>query len=161
MSSTARFAARDAGMMVELGKALGRLVAPGDVIVLAGDLGAGKTTLVKGLAEGMGIVEHVTSPSFTFVQAYAGETELVHIDLYRIEEERGLDDLGLGDVLYGSGVVAVEWGDRSPGLFRPGALWVAITYGDVGADGTRVIDVRTEGVRAAELLTAWVAACAA
>lgn len=179
MSGTARFVARGAAKTIELGRALGRLVEPGDVTVLAGDLGAGKTTLVKGLAEGMGIVEHVTSPSFTFVQVYPGETELVHIDLYRIEDERGLDDLGLGDVLYGPGVAAVEWGDRFAWLFVPGALFVTITYTEVGAspdadadadagtgqgaedgDGARVIEARAEGERAAELLEGWVAACA-
>lgn len=183
MSRMERFVARDAARTIELGRALGRLVEPGDVIVLAGDLGAGKTTLVKGLAEGMGIVEHVTSPSFTFVQVYPGEIELVHVDLYRIDQERGLEDLGLGDVLYGPGVAAVEWGDRFPGLFGPGALFVTMTYSDErtgectgsaggaeaetgdgaaeDAGGERVLEVRAEGERAAELLEGWAAACAA
>lgn len=182
MSRMERFVARDAARTIELGRALGRLVEPGDVIVLAGDLGAGKTTLVKGLAEGMGIVEHVTSPSFTFVHVYTGEIELVHVDLYRIEEERGLEDLGLGDVLYGWGVAAVEWGDRFPGLFGPGALFVTMTYSDdrteadarspTGAEvemaraakdagGERVVEARAQGERARELLEGWAAACAA
>jgi tRNA threonylcarbamoyladenosine biosynthesis protein TsaE len=171
VSRTARFVARDAAGTIELGRALGRLVEAGDVIVLAGDLGSGKTTLVKGLAEGMGVVGHVTSPSFALVQVYPGETELAHIDLYRIEDDRGLDDLGLGDVLYGPGVAAVEWGDRFAWLFAPGALFVTITYveEDVGQragpaaegpEGARAIEPRAEGERAAELLEGWVAACA-
>lgn len=84
----------------------------GDVILLYGDLGAGKTAFVKGLARGLGApVEEVSSPTFTIVQEYSGRLPLYHVDLYRLEPVE-VDDLGLDELVSGQGVVAIEWAER-------------------------------------------------
>ena len=88
----------------------GRLVA-GDLLLLVGELGAGKTTFVRGLARGLGIRGDVMSPTFQLVRIYPGERPLAHVDLYRIERTGELEELGLVD-LFEECVVVVEWGDR-------------------------------------------------
>lgn len=95
-----------------LGRALGKLVRPGDIIILSGELGAGKTTLVQGLAQGLGVKGAVTSPSFTLIQEYQGCYPLYHIDLYRLEDPEEIWDLGLEEYLFGAGITVVEWGER-------------------------------------------------
>lgn len=86
---------------------LALLVSPGDVITLEGQLGVGKTAFTKALAEGMGITEHVTSPTFTIVKEYAGEIPLFHMDAYRLEDSE--DDIGFDDYFYGDGLTVIEW----------------------------------------------------
>ena len=83
----------------------------GDLLLLVGELGAGKTTLGRGLARGMGVRGDVMSPTFQLVRLYPGDPPLAHVDLYRIEQAAELEELGLGDLLE-EGVVVVEWGDR-------------------------------------------------
>lgn len=98
------------------GEALGRDLRPGDVVLLYGDLGAGKTAFVRGMARGIGAnPDEVTSPTFTIVQEYAGPTAtLYHVDLYRLEGPE-IDDLGLEDLVSGDGIVAIEWAERWSG----------------------------------------------
>ncbi|MCI7401497.1 MAG: tRNA (adenosine(37)-N6)-threonylcarbamoyltransferase complex ATPase subunit type 1 TsaE [Christensenella sp.] len=81
----------------------------GEVILLNGDLGAGKTTFTKGLAKALGIEDVVTSPTFTFMKEYHGKFDLYHFDLYRAEDESELYELGLNDYLYQNGVCVIEW----------------------------------------------------
>ena len=133
-----------------LGEALGRVARGGELIGLVGDLGAGKTCLVRGLARGLGIEpERVHSPSFTIVTDYpGGRLPLVHVDLYRLEPP--IDAGFLRDALYGSGVAAVEWYDRLPP--DDDVLRVEIRFTDV--DG-RAIVLDPRGARAAELLAAF------
>ena len=98
---------------IALGERLGRVVAPGDVLVLTGDLGAGKTQLTKGLAAGMGVTADVTSPTFTIEMVYEGaEMPLYHFDLYRLDDPDQLEDTGLFDVLGADGVCVIEWGEQ-------------------------------------------------
>lgn len=98
---------------IALGKRLGRALAPGDVLVLTGDLGAGKTQLTKGLAAGMGVEGDVTSPTFTIEMVYEGaEMPLYHFDLYRLDDPDQLEDTGIFDVLGADGVCAIEWGEQ-------------------------------------------------
>jgi|SRR5215210_1805317 len=94
------------------GEALGRSLRAGDVVLLRGELGAGKTAFVRGVARGLGAsAEDVSSPTFTLIQQYAGRLTLHHVDLYRLEQ-REVDDLGLDDLVSQDGVVAIEWADR-------------------------------------------------
>jgi tRNA threonylcarbamoyladenosine biosynthesis protein TsaE len=92
---------------------LARHVRRGDLLLLVGPLGAGKTTFVRGLARGLGTQAHVMSPTFQLVRVYAGPLQLAHVDLYRLERGAGMADLGLEELL-DDGAVVVEWGDRLP-----------------------------------------------
>lgn len=125
----------------ELGRALGRGLRGGELLVLEGDLGVGKTTFARGLAAGVGIdPEEVSSPSFTLVQEYkGGRVPFFHVDLYRLAE--GDDDvasLGLEELMAGGGVVVVEWGDKLPPFLRRGAL--GVRFEDLG-EGSRRIEI--------------------
>jgi tRNA threonylcarbamoyladenosine biosynthesis protein TsaE len=108
---------------------LGRRLGPGDLVLLVGELGAGKTTFVRGLARGMGVEGLVVSPTFQLVRVYRGPVPLAHVDLYRLGGGADLADLDLDGLLDG-GVVAVEWGDRLDAA--PDALWVIIEPVDPG-----------------------------
>jgi tRNA threonylcarbamoyladenosine biosynthesis protein TsaE len=96
------------------------------VVSLEGPLGAGKTTLVKGLAKALDVREAVTSPSFTIMSVYRGRVPLYHIDLYRIETKQEIEDLGLEDYLYGDGISVVEWGERAKFLFPDNHIVVSL-----------------------------------
>ncbi len=95
-----------------LGEHLGRLLRPGDVVLLSGTLGAGKTALTQGIARGLGVAGPVSSPTFTILKEYAGRIPLYHFDLYRIEDPDELEALGFGDYFYGDGVSVLEWAER-------------------------------------------------
>lgn len=96
----------------KLGMKLGKLMAPGDIILLVGKLGAGKTCLTQGIARGMGIKEYTTSPTFVLVREYPGKLPLYHIDLYRLDRIEEVAQLGLDDYIYGKGVCVVEWAEK-------------------------------------------------
>ena len=104
-----------------VGEQFARSLKSGDVVLLYGDLGAGKTAFVRGMARGLGAnPEDVSSPTFTIVQEYpASSVTLYHVDLYRLEPAE-IEDLGLDELVFGDGIVAIEWADRWPG--RPGAV---------------------------------------
>ena len=97
----------------EIARSLAELLGPGDVVLLAGGLGAGKTTFAKGLAAGLGVEDVVVSPTFTLARAYEGRLPLVHVDVYRLETEHEVLDLGLDDLVGDDGVLVVEWGDAA------------------------------------------------
>ncbi len=104
---------------IALGQELASLLAPPKIVVLRGDLGAGKTTLVKGIAEGFHAASHddVTSPTFTLIHEYRGPSAtLYHIDLYRIDTQRELETLGLDDLMTDNSVLLIEWGEKFPTL---------------------------------------------
>ena len=121
-----------------VGRTLAQRLEPGAVVLISGDLGAGKTAFVRGLAEGLGIAPaEVSSPTFTLIQEYrGGRLGLYHVDLYRLTSKE-VDDLGLDDLMLEGGVMAVEWPDRLP---RPveGAVQVDIQLVD---DSTRSITI--------------------
>ncbi|HSS92568.1 MAG TPA: tRNA (adenosine(37)-N6)-threonylcarbamoyltransferase complex ATPase subunit type 1 TsaE [Candidatus Dormibacteraeota bacterium] len=93
------------------GERLGRRLRKGDLVLLTGELGAGKTTFVRGVARGSGSTAPVASPTFQLVRIYPGRLQLAHVDLYRLESQDGLGDLGLEELL-DAGAVVVEWGER-------------------------------------------------
>lgn len=97
------------------GEVLGRRLRLGDLVLLSGELGAGKTTFVRGIARGCGSAAPVASPTFQLVRIYPGRLQLAHVDLYRLEKGDELRDLGL-DELLDAGAVVVEWGDRMTGV---------------------------------------------
>ena len=112
-----------------LGEALARALLPpggGAVIALYGDLGAGKTAFVRGLARGLGVAGPVVSPTFTIVNEYAGARELFHFDMYRLQSADELFDIGWEDYLARGGVCAVEWSENVPGAFDGGEVRVTI-----------------------------------
>lgn len=110
MKSTVRTNSADETMA--LGQSLGAKLQPGDVVALFGDLGAGKTTLTKGIAKGMGLPDDVHSPTFTLIHEHLGELPLFHVDLYRLGSEAEVEGIGIEEYIYGLGVTIVEWADR-------------------------------------------------
>jgi tRNA threonylcarbamoyladenosine biosynthesis protein TsaE len=114
---------------IALGRELASLLAPPKIVVLRGDLGAGKTTLVKGIADGFNAASHddVTSPTFTLIHEYRGPAAtLYHIDLYRIETQRELETLGLDDLMTDQSVLLIEWGEKFPRFERERDLEIAL-----------------------------------
>jgi tRNA threonylcarbamoyladenosine biosynthesis protein TsaE len=111
---------------VRFGSILGAKLRPHDVLALIGDLGAGKTTLTQAIAQGMGIAEAVTSPTFTLVQEYGGQTPLFHFDVYRIDAD-ALEDIGFADYLARGGVVLIEWADKVLPLLPAERLTLELT----------------------------------
>jgi len=110
---------------------LARSLIAGSVIKLVGDLGAGKTEFVKGLATGLNYRNVVTSPTFTLVQEYrGGRLPLFHMDLYRLNEEAELDEIGFEDYLRAGGICAIEWADKFPGRMPLDSVEVVMTIGE-------------------------------
>jgi len=119
--STQEFTTHSAEETIALGRKLAAMLAPPKLVLLRGELGAGKTTLVKGIAEGFhaASADNVTSPTFTLVHEYHGpEVNVYHIDLYRVDTPRQLETLGLDDLIAENSVLLVEWGEKFPRLQR-------------------------------------------
>lgn len=130
---------------------MGRVLRPGDVVGLVGELGAGKTTFVQGVAQGLEVRGYVASPTFTLVREYQGRLRLYHVDLFRIEPEE-LDVTGFDDLVEAGGVVVVEWADRAPHRLPRDCLWISI----VGTGGEpRELQAHATGPESAVLLRTW------
>jgi tRNA threonylcarbamoyladenosine biosynthesis protein TsaE len=115
---------------VAAGRGIGATLQAGDIVLLSGDLGAGKTAFARGIAEGLGIAgTDVSSPTFTIIQEYrGGRLPLFHADLYRLDDRREIDDLGLSEIAV-DGVLVVEWAERLPRR-PPQAIQVRLTLGE-------------------------------
>jgi tRNA threonylcarbamoyladenosine biosynthesis protein TsaE len=152
-SDAARAVTRSTDETLALARAVGELLRPGDVVSLAGGLGAGKTVFARGVARALGVTEPVVSPSFTIVREYEGRMPLVHVDVYRIDTIQELHDLGFEELLRDDAVTLVEWGDVIDGMLPGERLDVRLAAGD--GDDERVVEIEGHGrswrARAAEL----------
>ncbi|OQX29027.1 MAG: tRNA (adenosine(37)-N6)-threonylcarbamoyltransferase complex ATPase subunit type 1 TsaE [Spirochaeta sp. LUC14_002_19_P3] len=118
------------------GRSFGQSLRAGDVVVLSGALGAGKTVFVQGVAEALGISEAVTSPSFTLMSEYRGTMPLYHLDLYRLDSPEEFVWLGVEEMLNGKGVCLIEWGRKAENELPERSKYIDI---DIEADGMRII----------------------
>lgn len=121
-----------------LARRIGALLAAGDVVLLAGDLGAGKTAFARGLGAGLEVTEPVVSPTFTLARVYSGRLRMVHVDVYRLDHVQELLDLGLDDLAGDDAVTVVEWGDVVSGEFAPDRLEVALDFLPDAPDARRI-----------------------
>lgn len=148
---TARRRSRSAAATRGLGERLGRLLRPGDVVALVGELGAGKTQLVRGACAGAEVPsDEVSSPSFAIVATYRGRVPVHHADLYRIGDEDELYGTGFGDLVGGEGALLVEWADRLPGALPEERLTLRLAH-DEKAPSVRHVDIEGVGERHAAL----------
>jgi tRNA threonylcarbamoyladenosine biosynthesis protein TsaE len=146
-----RRATRSARATADLGARLGRALAPGDVVALVGELGTGKTQLVRGACRGAGVpAREVSSPSFAIVATYRGRLPVHHADLYRIADEEELYATGFQDLLGGEGALLVEWADRVPRALPGERLEVRLAH-DARRPRVRHLLIVGTGRRHAEL----------
>lgn len=116
---------------VEEGRKFAARLDPGDIVCLEGELGAGKTHFVKGMAAGLAIdPDSVQSPTYTLIHEYEGELPFYHFDCYRMESPREAVEIGAEEYFYGEGVCVIEWPERIAPLIPPEALWISITMPD-------------------------------
>jgi tRNA threonylcarbamoyladenosine biosynthesis protein TsaE len=134
-----------------LAAGLAALLVPTDVVLLSGDLGAGKTTFTQGLARGLGVTEPVTSPTFTLVRAYDGRwadgrpMRLLHADVYRLDHLQEIVDLGLAELVEEGAAAVVEWGEAAAAALAPDYLEIHLSFGE--HDDHRLIRARPVGAR--------------
>jgi tRNA threonylcarbamoyladenosine biosynthesis protein TsaE len=147
-----RRASASAAETMRIGEAVGKVLAPGDLLLLRGEIGAGKTTFVKGVAAGLGIEEPVVSPTFLLHLIYEGRLTLNHFDFYRLDDPSEALIFGLDETLDSGGVALVEWADRIPTALRPPYLDIELEPGH-GADD-RLLAFRPAGGSWAERLAA-------
>jgi tRNA threonylcarbamoyladenosine biosynthesis protein TsaE len=136
------------GETFRFGQCLANILSAGQVVCLIGDLGAGKTLLVQGLAEGLGIVDSVNSPTFTILNVYEASFPVYHFDLYRLEDAAELFDIGFYEYTEGSGLSIIEWADKFPDQLPDEYLWIEI-ISDLENNSEkvneRIVQVRAHG----------------
>lgn len=151
-----RFVSESVEETQQAAELLATVLEPGMVLALEGDLGAGKTHFVQGLAQGLGIAEQVTSPTFTVMCAYEkGRMPLYHFDLYRLEDPTELEDIAFYDYVEAQGVSCIEWARKFEDEIPADALWLSIT---VETNAARAIEARAQDERGEEALARWQAA---
>ena len=154
-----RFVTASTDETIALGTRLGAALESGDILVLTGDLGAGKTQLTKGIAAALGVTDDVTSPTFNILMVYDGaQMPLYHFDLYRLDDPDQLEDIGLYEMLDGDGVCVIEWGEQFADEIGPERLDVYLTRLDAqaaaGEEPPREVRLVAHGSRAEELVAA-------
>lgn len=127
----------------EVAATISGFVQPGDLLVLSGDLGAGKTTFCQGFGRALGVTTPITSPTFTLHHRYRGHLEVHHLDAYRLEELEEVVDLGLAELLDSGGVTLIEWGENILAALPAAYLEIALRLGE--GDDDRVLHLRTVG----------------
>jgi len=137
----------------KIGEALGKLLAPGDVVGLMGYLGAGKTVFVQGVAKGLGVKGRITSPTFTLIHEHYGRIPLYHVDVYRLNTPSDVETIGIEDYLYGDGAVLLEWADLVLPILPDERLDVTIRRPDnENDDNVREICISPHGQRYEHML---------
>lgn len=132
---------------ISIGRKLGQRVSQGDIICINGELGTGKTHLTKGIAEGLGINEYITSPTFTIVNEYEGRIKLYHFDVYRVNDPDEIAAIGFDEYIFGDGVSVIEWSDYIKELIPIEHLSINI-YNVPGMNcNSRRIDIHYNGER--------------
>ena len=147
----ATFLSKSPGQTKKLAKKIGKLLGEGDIVGLIGELGAGKTVFVQGLAGGLGVKasEYVRSPSFVLLNIYQGRFELYHFDLYRLDNLRELENIGYKEYFYGQGVSAIEWAEKIVPALPAEYLRIELHH---RSPKERVIKIIPEGKRYRELV---------
>ena len=123
-----------------LGRVIGSNISPGDILLLTGGLGAGKTTLTQGILWGLGSDEYARSPTFVLVNEYHARIPVYHMDLYRLDTFEEIDGLGLEDYLFGDGLCVIEWADKAQGYFPLDHVDISI---ETVSDSARVFTLDT------------------
>ena len=147
-----QFEIQNEEQMRELGRGIGALLTAGNVVCLTGDLGAGKTTLTKSIAEGLGIDEYVTSPSYTIVNEYMGRLPLYHFDVYRINEVEEMYELGYEEYFFSEGVCVIEWAGMVEELLPEERIWIEIYQGETFDKRKLIIKAKAEVLQKLEAL---------
>ena len=147
-----------------VGEALAGLIQPGDLVLLSGEMGAGKTALTQGLGRGLGVTDRITSPTFTIAHQYAGRLTVHHLDVYRLEHLNEALDVGLGEILDEGALVVIEWGDAILPVLPRDFLEVRLAFGD--GDDDRELRFQPVGSRwaarqgaLADLMARWGGPC--
>ena len=143
-----QFISHSAEQTTTLGRQLAKLLQPGDVLCLSGDLGAGKTLLVQGITAGLALADQATSPTFTILNVYDGPTPVYHFDLYRLEWPWQLDDIGFAEFTDTDGIAIIEWPDKFPDHMPREALRIEITKAD---ENVRLFSITAHGSRYQQL----------
>ncbi len=143
------FHTESAGETEKLGERIGSVLEPGIVVALTGDLGAGKTTLTKGIARGLAVSDLIHSPTFTLIHEHKGRLPVYHFDLYRLDSPEQLDDLGYEDYFYGDGVSIVEWSEKAQELLPPDHIELRIT----GDGDCRTFEIKATGAHSEQVLS--------
>jgi len=143
------YVSRSAAATRRLGRRLAACLQPGDLLCLVGDLGAGKTTFVQGLAQGLGVPDRATSPTFVLAHEYRGRIPLFHLDLYRLSGD--LTEIGLDDLVGGDAAAVVEWAERLPHQLCEDALEIEFDFDESSANARRMV-IRARGARGQRIL---------
>jgi tRNA threonylcarbamoyladenosine biosynthesis protein TsaE len=133
----------------KIGQLLGELAQPGEIFLLSGDLGVGKTCLTQGIAWGLGSQEYALSPTFVLMRELHGRLPLYHIDLYRLDQIQEISDLGLDDYLFGQGICVIEWAEKGISVLPKDNLLIKIKY---SGDNQRNLELHSQGLRYSRLL---------
>lgn len=134
----------------EIGRNLGQIAQPGDVILLTGNLGAGKTCLTQGIAWGLDTNEFAASPSFTLMREHYGRLPLYHVDFYRLDHVEDIYDLGIDDYLFGNGLCVIEWAEKGMELMPDERLLIEIEH---VSENERKLSLKASGKRYEEMLS--------
>jgi tRNA threonylcarbamoyladenosine biosynthesis protein TsaE len=130
---------------IKVGEGIGRLLKPGDIVALIGELGAGKTVLVKGIARGLNVKEEPNSPTFVIMNAYEGRIPLYHFDLYRISGVNEIEGIGYEDYFFGDGITVVEWADRIEEIFPEHTIKIEIKIPEGENTNSEAREIKIEG----------------